>query len=396
MRLDAARLSSGVLSSFAFAFVLACAEESPTVVRWEGLDQATQGCHPTARSSGDDQNAASARRSPAPSSANTMVQTTNCNATVELYCPFQVSWGSSIGCYIAVEPAMTYYNVISWTATAGGMGVVGTKAGGDSWAGILVTSTTIQVDVDIDGGITTVGAPILVQPRTSLNWPSSMGGGPADSTEIDPCFAYGGSEVLGRTVSVSCPESGANHLLFEPWDHSPADFVNVAKVPYGPNGNLWYVASTSIDMRLKYAVNPRYRSDGAPIAVANSLVAPGCQAFYGNTDPRNHFHVNSVCYFVPPYFSMLSHIGQHEARHVTAATTAARDTPGDLPKRLRSIFGSTADQVKQQARTQYEQAHTYVLGKTVFADSAPKSQNFIIYHRTLAFNWRLDTIRTVY
>ena len=313
-----------------------------------------------------------------------LTSSTNCNAVLELWCPWSVNWGSSASCFVIVEPQNVPYSV-DWRSTGpNGEFLTQQLASGGEWGGPLIVSTTVRATVHIDGGQTYLAAPIFVASRPALSWANSVSGSAAAGTEIDGCFD---PDFGGLTASAECATASDQAKLFIPADPASGTFFHAQSVPYGPNQGLMFVSAPSVTMTLLKAIARKYRADGNQHPVDGSVVAQGCLNAYGNVSPRNHHQVNILCTATYTYTSMLSHISAHEQSHIDIALEAARSAQGDLHARLSQIVTNNYGSLKSQAIFIYDDAHQFVHTRSLAIDNTTTLYPFWIYAYALGNGW---------
>jgi hypothetical protein len=253
-----------------------------------------------------------------------------------------------------------------------------------SWAGPVIETGGVSVEFTIDGQRESLPAGWTVT-RRSWSWASSVGGSQATSTEIDGCMSAG---WYGLTASVHCT-STTNSMLFHPIpaNLSSGTGYTATSVPgSGPNGGLWYVASTSADMDLRSQVHPWYRSNSPntfTMLGAAQAVSDGCATAFP-IDPggaRSLYTVNTVCTtnYASAYSSLLNCASSHEGQHLSSATTSAQSADNDVYKLWEPLVATTAGDLQTAVSIAYTNANTRVFSAADNAHNAMTPHQFTIW-----------------
>jgi hypothetical protein len=281
------------------------------------------------------------------------------NVIVKINCGGAVVRGSDVSCGISITamtddsvqvtpPPMTVHR---WRFVSYDNTIIEPSSSVE-WEGPAVQSGTVSAEVTVantqkwwtgpaqDGTIT-------VTPR-SWSWGASQRsfatGQPGD---LDNCSAGGDT---GLTADVYGCTAASPSTLINP---GPGLGFTVEPVDDGPNQTLWYVIDPVTRMDLRTQVARKYRPDGIKYT-ANGLsqVVQACGVAYSpNPVPQQNNHgVNTVCFQIPDFTSLVNWAWNHEALHLSAAQPEAESSGNDLYALWEPIVGASASVVFDEER----------------------------------------------
>jgi hypothetical protein len=295
--------------------------------------------------------------------------------------PTTVAFNGTVSCSFANGGPL---NSPIWRFEAvNGVTVSGPSLSG-GWSGPMVISGDVVVDyVDNNGNPATLRQGITVN-RRAWSWVPFVGGRQGTPGEIDSCLSPAWS---GLTSSAYCTITTNGDLFYpRPANLSNGNGYSAATVAgSGPNGGLWYVATTSAIMDLRTQVHRDFRADGPTwVMTGSQTVTTGCAvAFPSNpTGPRTIHTVNTTCVPTPDFTAYVTCVWSHEGQHLRADTAAARTAANDVYALWEPMVAQTSSGLQSTVASAYSLANGRVFNAGAATENTGTQYQRIFWYTT--------------